>query len=671
MRIPDNKKEEESIDSILAMMDGNVDREVARKVLRKCDGDADKAALAMLDGDHGEESSQWHSQSQNAIANTLPRMTGPPTRANSPTIDLTGDDPNDDMSRALKASLESISQETAPKFGPSERPSDPNWAVVPSNAETGTDAQYYQTLGKAIEESMADHYHNDANEPYEPIPAAMREAGCPVVLRPTAQDTVYAALILQSLFFIPQVRERISHWRPSPPPGMSEASIPTSGPEHLLWTLVEIYAHMDLAQLPELNIDGALRIFDAERWSTLAEQPGELSHSMYILPKLLSRVASTLERLFSEQHISEDCSLPRPRCLHFQYGNSDSEPGERLRETCIVKVEVTGGESNDLLGRLSALLSKPQEITLRQEVIFEPSDVVTFHLSRSAGNHFHGTSTEKKIERQPFRYPSHIYLDQFLGENVELANAKRALQREMIEKIAELVVHKKSLTNFNDKDTLKDLRSSLYYFEHVADAKEDQERATTIQTTVTKLKSIIAKVEKEIQSTEEQIAKLKEESSNLFNCAELQKVRYDLRVVFVHDGLYGRKHLYTYVQEKGIWWKTVDSSITQVSEETVLTDPAGLHLNAGPYLLMYSRTLPESKGDQDTLLPWPEVLQETVKRNNDLLFEQLAQQTTAGQEHPPSSPMTPARSLAQTPSECTIESTGVEPSLSEDEQMVG
>ena len=31
----------------------------------------------------------------------------------------------------------------------------------------------------------------------------------------------------------------------------------------------------------------------------------------------------------------------------------------------------------------------------------------------------------------------------------------------------------------------------------------------------------------------------------------------------------------------------------QVPEETVLTDPTGLHLNAGPYMLVYSRHLPE------------------------------------------------------------------------------
>lgn len=53
---------------------------------------------------------------------------------NSPArvIDLTGeDDNNDDLSRAVKASLETSS---GPQFGPSQRPAHPDWAVVPSNA---------------------------------------------------------------------------------------------------------------------------------------------------------------------------------------------------------------------------------------------------------------------------------------------------------------------------------------------------------------------------------------------------------------------------------------------------------------------------------------------------------------------------------------------------------
>ena len=40
---------------------------------------------------------------------------------------------------------------------------------------------------------------------------------------------------------------------------------------------------------------------------------------------------------------------------------------------------------------------------------------------------------------------------------------------------------------------------------------------------------------------------------------------YDLRAVLVHDGFYGRSHIYSYVRQHDKWWKVVDYSVTEVS----------------------------------------------------------------------------------------------------------
>jgi hypothetical protein len=135
MHLHDEAKESNNIELLITLMDGSVDHEVARRVLRKFDGDVEKAASAMIEGDRGEDtqSSLWSSHSQMEI--NQPRPLPPPAiRPNSPiNIDLTGDDDhNDELSRALKASLETASQE-GPMFGPSKRPADANWAMVPSN----------------------------------------------------------------------------------------------------------------------------------------------------------------------------------------------------------------------------------------------------------------------------------------------------------------------------------------------------------------------------------------------------------------------------------------------------------------------------------------------------------------------------------------------------------
>ncbi|OJA16555.1 hypothetical protein AZE42_00636 [Rhizopogon vesiculosus] len=627
----DEVKESETIDMLIAVMDGGVDRDVARRVLRKFDGDVEKAASAMIEGDRGEEtqSSLWTSSSQMEISQPRPLI---PPRPNSPiNIDLTGDD-NDEFSRALRASLETASNE-GPKFGPSERPPDANWAMVPSNQnKAAADDQYFQSLDRAIQASIE---QADTGDEYQPLPIDQqwRKEGwyeanpfiplCsmhpyrPLILRPTKSTMVYAALIIQALFYIPQVRERIANWRPDLPEGATEIEPPTNGPELIMWKLVETFTNMDLAQLVDLDAEAVLEVFKPEPWSNPAQPPGELSYRFF------EKVASILDKVFAYEF--NHAGQAKQRVMQFQYGNSnfDSEPGELLQDASIVRVEALGpSDTNDLVARLSAQLSNQKDDVKQRQVIFEPSEVLAFDLART------GTVVG---ERKPFKYPKHIYLDQFLKEHVELAESKRGQQRELHAEIQKLVSHKKSLTHFNDKDTLKDLRSSIYYYESVADANDDHERAGIIRTTTDRLKSILAQVEKELEDIDLNIAKMRDQAATLLECPELQRARYDLRVVLVHDGLYGRKHLYSYVQEKGAWWRIEDASVTQVSENNVLEDSVGLHLGAGPYLLLYSRALAEGAEPLD--LQWPPPIKINVENHNRVLFEQLQCSQMEGGTH--------------------------------------
>ena len=138
----------------------------------------------------------------------------------------------------------------------------------------------------------------------------------------------------------------------------------------------------------------------------------------------------------------------RPRLFHFLHGQSDNDPRKYPNETELVTVTVggnTAGENNDLISCLSAQLSAPLDQPARQELIFEPSDVVAFELVGRTSSQ----STSFGSERKAFRYPKHIYLDQFLQANVELANAKRAEQREMNDELEKLFVRRKSLTSFD------------------------------------------------------------------------------------------------------------------------------------------------------------------------------------------------------------------------------
>jgi hypothetical protein len=109
----------------------------------------------------------------------------------------------------------------------------------------------------------------------------------------------------------------------------------------------------------------------------------------------------------------------------------------------IVKVDIRDDDqSADLVSALSARMAH-SEIPAKQQVIFEPSDVVTFQLVRH--DMLPSYSRTPVAQRQPFRYPKHIYLDQYMKENVEIASAKWRQQKEIAENIQNLTLRENAL----------------------------------------------------------------------------------------------------------------------------------------------------------------------------------------------------------------------------------
>lgn len=201
--LPDETREEETVDMLTGLMGDGFDREVARRILRKYGGDADKAAGALLEGERGEEftgsgpaiqgtggsTSGWstgQTQTQTPLSQTPQTrlVDAPPSalagRPNTPVIDLTLDD-DPDLQRAMHESMNTLhsgsqslsqvyapsqgqdptlthmqaqSQPERPVFGPSERPSDSNWAVVPSQHVRGSLGIFWQevllTIGSCV-----------------------------------------------------------------------------------------------------------------------------------------------------------------------------------------------------------------------------------------------------------------------------------------------------------------------------------------------------------------------------------------------------------------------------------------------------------------------------------------------------------------------------------------
>ncbi|KAF7440180.1 hypothetical protein PC9H_000524 [Pleurotus ostreatus] len=609
--------ENESVELLSAMMGGDIDLDLARRLLRKCNGDVQKAADALLEGTAKGMLEETAVIRRTGSLNTIrtderprSRTAGRPGTPVQPSvIDLTGEGEDDELSRALNLSMETHSNEQSTRVDRDQKsaPPDPAWAMVRSNEPTHSAmSQDDQSLSRAIEASFKDFAGvNEDDTP--PLEDTIREGNRPVVLRTESPTLAYAALVLQALFFVPQVRITLSKLSHVLFDVQNEA-------DRTILSLIELYAHMDLGALGALLGNDILCGFEAKPFNGPSDSPGELSSDF------LKKAATFIDDYVKQLDENGD---PKPfvsfRLFNFRHGSIVLSPaapngvGRAFGETSVVSVDVNCSRPspNTLMSRLSTDLSEYVDGESKHDIIVEPSQVVVFGLK-------HGNFSSSSIQ-EPFTYPKSIYMDQFLGENLKLTNEKRVQQQQIRDRLQELATRKQTITRSSDTDGLQALRDSMYYYEHLADAKGDPERKEKLTRTLAQLQAILTTIEKEAEGIDAEVAKLKEEESKLFDCPELQHHKYDLRAVCIHTGIPGRKHTYLYVHHDGEWWKMVDTEVTKVADDAVLTDTTGLHLGAGPYLLFYSRSLPEDS----PAVKWPSHLEDEIRANNTHLIESL------------------------------------------------
>ncbi|KAF5348037.1 hypothetical protein D9758_010059 [Tetrapyrgos nigripes] len=587
-------QEQESV-SLLASM-AAVDHGIALRVLRKHNGNMERAAEALITGDRGESPQPPKTTSIDPSATV---------------IDLTGDDNDEEMNRALQMSLdESASQ---PQFGPSTRPPDPNWSMVPaSGSHLSTPRQSTQedeNLKEAIKASLAE----PDNESIPNTDDMVRdEDGRPVALRPDDPSLAYAALVLHALFHVPQVRQRLSRLMlPT-----SEQDLKEDSAEVFMFKLLELFTNMDLAKISAIFGND---IYDSLRTprATQPDLPVEISRAF------IDPVTRIIEQCLEIQEAQE--SPPRQSLFMFSSARIEISPlrssaPHRFERGTVVTVEVGHDPKlpNELVARLASILHTVDGDVIKHEGIDKPSEVVIFQLKTYSTF----STSNLSMANEGFVYPRLIYMDRFLLENFHVTNEKNKKQREIISLIADLEKKKEEITKSDNTDTIANLKTAINYYENVARDGNMPERRTTLDTVTQQLKTTLAALEAKLERIDIEVNDLRQKLDNLFECPELQNHPYELRAVLVHTGLSGRKHIYSYVQDTQCrWWKTVDYTVSQVSEEEVLGDTKGVALGAGPYMLIYSRSLtPEQLKEP---CPWPEAYVAAVNHHNETFLATL------------------------------------------------
>ncbi|KAK7056337.1 hypothetical protein VNI00_002890 [Paramarasmius palmivorus] len=594
---PPTDSESEKVALLSGMMGDAVDTIVALRVLRKFGGSVEKAADAMLGGDRGVEEA--------------PPITVTPAHQNT-VIDLTGEDPDEEMRRALQMSMETDNgvgmqvQEEKQTFGPSTREPNPNWAVVPTNPQQQLSNED-ENLKQAIEASLAGNENETLNM------ADMDVHGSEARFR---FDLIWwdmfmlhcESQVIHALFHVPQIRERVARFR-SPPDDQKTKE------DKALETLVSLYTHLDYAALSTID--------DNDVFELLNITPHDQIRPIHELcTPFVSDLAMLLEQYLPARESDGRLitfSAGRIEVLNGQ-ARFDADGKPLTNVPLNVGLGVNEVYPNELVAHLSAMLNNySPDGSSSHEGIQEPSDVIVFLL-----NHERDVNNAKRTqlgELEGFAYPKTMWMDQFLLENFEVAQEKREVRRRIRERVGELRKQRDGLTSFNNKDTIMDMKNSLYYYENVArpGPGEDLER---LDSTTEKLRKMVVSLEAVIGNINAEIERLQNEDRTIFDCPELQKHQYDLRAVLMHTGVAGRKQMYSYVQDQdGQWWKTVDHLVTEATEADVLTDPTGLHLRAGPYMLIYSRTV--SKEELCDPLPWPREIVDSVRRNNEQFLATL------------------------------------------------
>jgi hypothetical protein len=155
--------------------------------------------------------------------------------------------------------------------------------------------------------------------------------------------------------------------------------------------------------------------------------------------------------------------------------------------------------------------------TTGERAITDAADVIAFAPVRDESlPSYQDTVTGRPQQRRKFSFPNSFYLDRFLMTNHE--RAQKMIQNANVaeEEIRRLRKKKTEFTKLEvsgirltwpwvnllvlqNKDVMKSLRSSLYYYENVAQSPLDAERQATIESCAAKLKNIIAHIENELE----------------------------------------------------------------------------------------------------------------------------------------------------------------------------
>ncbi|KAJ4489971.1 hypothetical protein J3R30DRAFT_3693433 [Lentinula aciculospora] len=515
-------EESETVSTLLAMIGGTeAQAGLVLNVYRKNGGNADKAAEALLSGGLESSASSWGNDAGNSsMSMTLvPIIKTPKTpsaRQNTPEdipdlVGRTNDDrmfadDDEDLIRALELSME----------------------VEESVEIVSNDKEIVMENGEEELEDLAELLRKDAR---------------PISLRSPTPNTIYAALLLQALFHVPQVRNRLANVQIPEESSLSENSDPA-----VIARIIELFGNLDLANLARLDCDGVFKALDVPPVTTttaVASQQEEQiplltfkSAQVDIEPGQSPRITQTSNHTYVSLDLSSSSGVVPGELL-------GSDLFTRLAQDLSKPVLDTQGQGRPS-GSTHTVISTPSEV-----VVFIPTSYILSSLSSSStpvsfAVPLHNVSSSTPSSSR-FSYPSSLYIDPFLLSNIPLVRQKHKERQELVSSssstpMAAPAPALQSLDNSaQGQGVLPSLRAALYYYEHVANRSEGEdgtevggeERRKTVEDAEKSLRATLEGMEKALKDLDTKIVTAKAEMKALLEDEKLKRFQYDLRAVLM------------------------------------------------------------------------------------------------------------------------------------------
>jgi len=124
-----------------------------------------------------------------------------------------------------------------------------------------------------------------------------------------------------------------------------------------------------------------------------------------------------------------------------------------------------------------------------------------------------------------------------------------------------------------------------------------------------------------IVELQERIEQLKAKRHSLFAVSELQKHKYVLHAILIHDGEAGMGHYWAFIHDHatGIWRRFNDTNVSVETEDNVIAESYGGKGTASAYCLVYARADAFQQGSsvQRSVDLVPTALQSFIGEDND------------------------------------------------------